>query len=108
MTSMPILILPDGHEDFTVYTNASKIRLGCVLMQQDRVTAYKSRHLKMHKRNYPTHNLELAAVVFVLRTWCHYLYGMYMLHKRISMPDEDDGWSFWLTMTCRLCITRAR
>ena len=50
--------------------------LGCVLMQNDRVIAYASRQLKKHEQNYPTHNLELAAVVFAMKTWRHYLYGV--------------------------------
>jgi hypothetical protein len=49
--------------------------LGGVLMQKGNVVAYASRQLKIHERNYPTHDLELAAVVFVLKVWRHYLYG---------------------------------
>ena len=75
LTSAPILSLPEGHEDFVVYTDASGIGLGCVLMQKDKVIAYASRQLKVHERNYPTHDLELAAVIFALRIWRHYLYG---------------------------------
>ena len=58
-----------------VYNDASKKGLGCVLMQHERVIAYASRQLKSHEVNYPVHDLELAAVVFVLRVWRHYLYG---------------------------------
>jgi hypothetical protein len=58
-----------------VYNDASKRGLGCVLMQHERVIAYASRQLKSHEVNYPVHDLELAAVVFVLRVWRHYLYG---------------------------------
>ena len=75
MTSAPVLTLPEGHEDFLVYTDASGIGLDCVLMQKDKVIAYASRQLKVHERNYPTHDLELAAVIFTLRIWRHYLYG---------------------------------
>ena len=75
LTLAPILTLPDGHEDFVVYTDASGVGLGCVLMQKDKVIAYASRQLKVHERNYPTHDLELAAVIFALRIWRHYLYG---------------------------------
>jgi hypothetical protein len=60
---------------YIVYTNASKKELGCVLMQQGWVVAYASRQLKEHEKNYPTHDLELAAVVHVLKIWRHYLYG---------------------------------
>ncbi|GJZ98817.1 putative reverse transcriptase domain-containing protein [Tanacetum coccineum] len=66
--------LPDGPEDFVVYCDTSVIGLGCVLMQRGKVIAYASRQLKTHKKNYTTHNLELGAVVFVLKIWRHYLY----------------------------------
>ena len=58
-----------------MYCDASRDRLGCVLMQFERVVAYGSRQLKNHEQNYPTHDLELAAIVFALKIWCHYLYG---------------------------------
>lgn len=58
-----------------VYTNASRIGFGCVLMQDGKVIAYASRQLKKHERNYPTHDLELVAVVFALKSWRHYLYS---------------------------------
>ena len=60
---------------YTVYCDASKDVLGCVLMQFERVVAYGSQQLKNHERNYPTHEMELAAIVFPLKIWCHYLYG---------------------------------
>ena len=71
----PILSLPDGVEDFAVYSDASGVGLGCVLTQREKVIAYASRQLKEHEKNYPTHDLELAAVVFALKIWRHYLYG---------------------------------
>ncbi|RVW36977.1 Transposon Tf2-11 polyprotein [Vitis vinifera] len=58
-----------------LYGKLDKMGLGCVLMQQGKVVAYASRQLKQHERNYPAHDLELAAVVFALKTWRHYLYG---------------------------------
>ena len=58
-----------------IYSDASKTGLGAVLMQNGNVVAYASRQLKTHERNYPTHDLELAAVVFALKIWRHYLYG---------------------------------
>ena len=58
-----------------MYSDASKDGVGCVLMQQGKVIAYASRQLKNHERSYPTHDLELAAVVFALKIWRHYLYG---------------------------------
>ena len=59
-----------------VYSDASMQGLGCVLMHNDKVIAYASRQLKKHEKNYPTHDLELAAVVFALEIWRHYLYGV--------------------------------
>jgi hypothetical protein len=73
LTSAPVLILPNPKESFVVYCDASKMGLGGVLMQNGQVIAYASRQLKIHERNYPTHDLELAAVVFVLKIWRHYL-----------------------------------
>ncbi|KAL5579150.1 hypothetical protein UlMin_011592 [Ulmus minor] len=67
LTSAPILVLPTDVTDFTVYCDASRIGLGAVLMQNGRVIAYASRQLKVHEKNYPTHDLELAAVVFALK-----------------------------------------
>ncbi|KAD1573174.1 hypothetical protein E3N88_42603 [Mikania micrantha] len=75
LCSAPILSLPDGCEDFVVYCDASKQRLGCVLMQREKVISYASRQLKVHEKNYTTHDLELGAVVFALKIWRHYLYG---------------------------------
>ncbi|KAF5779194.1 putative nucleotidyltransferase, Ribonuclease H [Helianthus annuus] len=71
----PILSLPEGTEDFVVYCDASRQGLGCVLMQRQKFIAYASRQLKVHERNYTTHDLELGAVVFALKIWRHYLYG---------------------------------
>ena len=76
LTSTPVLTLPSGQDGFAVYYDASRQGLGCVLMQNDKVIAYASRKLKKHGQNYPTHDLELAAVVFALRIWRHYLYGV--------------------------------
>ena len=72
----PVLALPNGRDGFVVYSDASRQGLGCGLMQNDRVIAYASRQLKKHEENYPTHDLELAAVVFALKIWRHYLYGV--------------------------------
>ncbi|KAA0042132.1 ty3-gypsy retrotransposon protein [Cucumis melo var. makuwa] len=70
-----VLTLPDGSGSFVIYSDASKKGLGYVLMQQGKLVAYASRQLKSHEQNYPTHGLELAAVVFALKIWRHYLYG---------------------------------
>ncbi|GJY11253.1 putative reverse transcriptase domain-containing protein [Tanacetum coccineum] len=84
----PILLLPDGVEDFVVYCDASNKGLGCVLMQKNKVIAYASRQLKIYEKNYTTHDIELGAVVFSLKTWRRYLYGMrsviYMDHKSLQ------------------------
>ncbi|GJX89296.1 putative nucleotidyltransferase, ribonuclease H [Tanacetum coccineum] len=75
LVSSPILTLPSGSGGFQIYSDASKKGLGCVLMQHGKVIAYASRQLKPYEVNYPTHDLELAAVVFALKIWRHYLYG---------------------------------
>jgi len=75
LTTARILILPKSDEPFVVYCAASKLGLGGVLMQENKVVAYASRQLRIHERNYPTHDIELAVVVFVFKIWRHYLYG---------------------------------
>ncbi|TYK03209.1 pol protein [Cucumis melo var. makuwa] len=75
LVTAPVLTVPDGSSSFVIYSYASKKGLGCVLMQQGKVVAYASRQLKSHEQNYPTHDLEFAAVVFALKIWRHYLYG---------------------------------
>ncbi|GJZ43357.1 putative reverse transcriptase domain-containing protein [Tanacetum coccineum] len=75
LCSAPILALPEGSENFVVYCDASHKVLGAVLMQKEKVIAYASRQLKVHEKNYTTHDLELGAVVFALKMWRHYLYG---------------------------------
>ncbi|XP_074305116.1 uncharacterized protein LOC141640055 [Silene latifolia] len=88
LTSAPILRQPNGIDGLEVYSDASKLGLGCVLMQHGKVIAYASRQLKAHEQNYPTHDLELAAVVFALKIWRHYLYGIscriYTDHKSLK------------------------
>ena len=76
LTSTPVLALYNERYGFVVYSDNSRQDLGCVLMQNDRVIPYASRQLKKHEENYPTHDLELAAVVFALKIWRHYLYGV--------------------------------
>ncbi|KAI3826071.1 hypothetical protein L1987_00113 [Smallanthus sonchifolius] len=76
LCNAPILTLPDGNDDLVVYCDASNQGLGCVLMQRGKVIAYASRQLKIHEKNYTTHDLELGAVVFALKIWRRYLYGM--------------------------------
>ena len=71
LVSAPILVLPESGRRFTVYTDASGVGLGCVLMQEGRVISYASRLLRKHEENYPTHDLEIVAVVFALKIWRH-------------------------------------
>ncbi|GKE39684.1 putative reverse transcriptase domain-containing protein [Tanacetum coccineum] len=73
--SAQILALPEGSKDFIVYYDASIKGLGAVLMQREKVIAYASRQLKIHEKNYTTHDFELGAVVFALKIWRYYLYG---------------------------------
>jgi hypothetical protein len=75
LTTAPVLAQPDNTKSFEVYCDASGTGLGCVLMQDNRVIAYASRALRSHEQNYPTHDLELAAVVHALKIWRHYLMG---------------------------------
>ncbi|KAI3797919.1 hypothetical protein L1987_33183 [Smallanthus sonchifolius] len=86
--SAPILSLSEGTNDFVVYCDASIQGLGCVLMQREKVIAYASRQLKIHEKNYTTHDLELGAMVFALKIWRHYLYGtkctIYTDHKSLQ------------------------
>jgi len=70
-----VLILPESGVEFEIYNDASRNGLGCVLMQNRRVVAYASRQLRVHEQNYPTHDLELAAVVFAMKICRHYLIG---------------------------------
>ncbi|GJY39517.1 putative reverse transcriptase domain-containing protein [Tanacetum coccineum] len=87
LCNAPILSLLDGPEDFVVYCDASNQGLGCVLMQRGKVTAYASRQLKIHEKNYTTHDLELGAVVFALKTWRHYFEIRYHLRKANVVAD---------------------
>ncbi|KAA3486447.1 reverse transcriptase [Gossypium australe] len=88
LTEAPVLIQPEAGKDFVVYCDASHTGLGCVLMQDGKVVTYASRQLRPHEVNYTTHDLELAAVVFALKVWRHYLYGeksvIYTGHKSLK------------------------
>ena len=88
LTTASILIVPDRGQGYTVYCDASRAGLGCVLMQSGRVVAYGSRQLKSHEKNYPTHDMELATVVFALKILRHYLYDkefeVYSDHKSLK------------------------
>jgi hypothetical protein len=88
LTTAPVLAQPDPSRSFDVYCDASGTGLGCVLMQDNRVIAYASRALQTHEQNYPTHDLELAAVIHALKLWRHHLMGtkcnIYTDHKSLK------------------------
>jgi hypothetical protein len=73
LTSAPVLVLPDWTKEFDIYCDASHQGLGCVSMQEGQVVCYASWKLRKHAENYPTHDLELVAVVHALKIWRHYL-----------------------------------
>jgi ribonuclease HI len=106
LTTAPVLTLPDNQRDFVIYCDASRQGLGCVLMQDGRVVAYASRQLRPHEQNYPTHDLELAAVVHALKIWRHYLIGnkceVYTDHKSLkyifTQPDLNLRQRRWLEL----------
>ena len=75
LAEAPMLTQPTPGRGYALYSDASRIGLGCVLMQDGKVVAYASKKMKPHERNYPTHDLELVAVMFALKIWRHYLYG---------------------------------
>ena len=83
-----MLTQPTSGREYALYSDTSKIGLGCVLMQDGKVVAYAFRQMKLHEQNYPTHDLELAAVVFALKIWRHYLYGekcrIFTYHKSLK------------------------
>ena len=88
LVKAPVLTQPTSSREYAMYSDASKIGLECVLMQDRKVVAYASKQLKPHEQNYPTHDLELAAVVFALKIWRHYLYGekcrIFTYHKSLK------------------------
>lgn len=96
-----VLTLPSESRGSVVFNNASHKGLRCILMQQCRFVAYVSRQLKDYERNYPTHYLELVAVVYALKIWRHYLYReicdiftdqkslkYFFTHKELNMRQE--------------------
>ena len=95
LTEAPVLTQSTCGKEYVIYSDASLNRLGCVLMQEGKVIVYASRQLKSHDRNYPTHDLELVAIVFVLKIWRHYLYGekcfIYTDHKSLKyLPSQRE------------------
>ncbi|GJW28928.1 putative reverse transcriptase domain-containing protein [Tanacetum coccineum] len=106
--SAPILALPEGSENFVVYCDASHKGLGAVLMQKEKVIAYASRQLKVHEKNYTTHDLELGAVVFTLKMWRHYLYGKAnVVADALSRKERSKPLRVWaLNMTIGLNLPK--
>ncbi|WVZ57819.1 hypothetical protein U9M48_008158 [Paspalum notatum var. saurae] len=106
LTTASVLAQPDVTKPFDVYCDASGQGLGCVLMQEGRVIAYASRQLRKHEANYPTHDLELAAVVHALKIWRHYLLGntchIYTDHKSLkyifTQPELNMRQRRWLEL----------
>ena len=95
LTETQVLTQPTYGKEYVIFSNALLNGLECVLMQEGKVVAYASRQLKPHDKNYPTHDLELAAIVFELKIWRHYLYGekcfIYADHKSIKyLPSQRE------------------
>jgi hypothetical protein len=106
LTTSPVLAQPNITKPFDIYCDASGTRLGCVLMQEGRVISYSSWQLRRHEEHYPTHDLELAAMVMALRTWWHYLLGnvvhIYTNHKSLNyiftQPNLNMRQRRWLEL----------
>ncbi|GFZ18552.1 hypothetical protein Acr_27g0002910 [Actinidia rufa] len=105
LTTSPVLVIPTRELGYAVYCDASHNGLGCFLMQEGKVVTYASCQLKPHKKNYPTHNLELAATVFALKSWRHYLYRekfeVFSEHKSLKYIFTQRD----LNLRYRECIT---
>jgi ribonuclease HI len=107
LTTALVLAQPNNSKPFDIYCDASGIGLGCVLMQNNQVIAYASRALRNHEQNYPTHDLELAAVIHALKIWRHYLMGtkcnIYTDHKSLkyifTQADLNMRQRCWLELT---------
>jgi hypothetical protein len=94
LTTAPVLVMPNMDKPFSIYCDASGQGLGCVLMQDSRVVAYASRQLRKHEVNYPTHDLELAAVVHALKIWRYYLMG-----KRCELYTDYKSFKYIFTQS---------
>ena len=95
LTEAPVLTQSTYSKESVIFSDASLIGFGCVLMQEDKVVAYASRQLKSYEKNYPTHDFELAAIVFALKIWRRYLYGekcfIYTDHKSLKyLPSQRE------------------
>ncbi|KAH0725404.1 hypothetical protein KY284_001269 [Solanum tuberosum] len=106
LTSALVLTLSEGRNCFVVYCDASKVGLGCVIIKNGKVITYASRQLKVHEKNYPTHDLKLAAIGFSLKIWRHYLYDVqvdvFTEHKSLqyvfSQKDPNICQRIWLEL----------
>jgi hypothetical protein len=94
LTTAPVLVMPNMEKPFSIYCDASGQGLGCVLMQDGHVVAYASRHLRKQEVNYPTHDLELAAMVRALKIWRHCLMG-----KRCELHTDHKSLKYILTQS---------
>ena len=95
LTEATVLTQPTCGKEYVIFSDASLNGFGCVLMQEGKVVAYASKQLKPHEKNYPTHDLELVAIVFALKIWRHYLYGekcfIYTDHKSLKyLPSQRE------------------
>jgi hypothetical protein len=120
LMSPPVLVMPDLQKGFDIYCDACGQGLGCVLMQEGLMIAYASRRLGKHELNYPTHDLELAAVVHTLKIWRHYIMGtkcqVYIDHKSLkyifTQRDLNLRQRHWLQLikdyVWRFTITQVR
>ena len=93
LTQAPVLTQPTYGKKYVIFSDSSLNGLGCVLMQEGKVVTYASRQLKPHENNYSMHDLELAAIVFALKIWRHYLYEVkcfiYTDHKSLKyLPSQ--------------------
>ena len=106
LTTAPVLVVPDIHKSFEVYCDAFRKGLRCVLMQEGKVVAYASRQLRKREENYPTHDLELAAVIHALKEWRNFLLGnhceIYTDHKSLkyifTQPELNLRQRCWLEL----------
>jgi hypothetical protein len=106
LTIAPVLTMSDMEKPFSIYCDASDQGLGCVLMQDGHVVAYASRQLRKHEEKYPTHDLELAAMVHALKIWRHYIIDkrceVYSDHKSLkyifTQPDLNLRQWRWLEL----------
>ena len=109
LTTTSVLAIPRNGERFFIYSDALHQGLGCVLMQDGNFIAYRSRKLKVHKKNYRTYDWELITIVFALRIWRHYLYG-----EKFNLFSEHKSLRYLFSRMelnmrqCRYLFSRSR